>query len=114
MKSGTSPPSRETRFAHPITETTAARRDGHSGCRPQAPERARCVFPPFWTLRQLIWLGLPLKGDELFRRADKINAELFSLTYGALVVQLIKDYEDYGEVNKQLDKMYGPLCSSLR
>lgn len=33
------------------------------------------------------------------------NAELFSLTYGALVVQLIKDYEDYGEVNKQLDKM---------
>jgi len=27
------------------------------------------------------------------------------LTYGALVVQLIKDYEDYSEVNKQLDKM---------
>lgn len=35
----------------------------------------------------------------------QINAELFSLTYGALVVQLIKDYEDYDEVNKQLDKM---------
>lgn len=33
------------------------------------------------------------------------NAELFSLTYGALVVQLIKDYEDYEEVNRQLDKM---------
>jgi hypothetical protein len=30
---------------------------------------------------------------------------LFALTYGALVVQLIKDYEDYDEVNKQLDKM---------
>lgn len=46
---------------------------------------------------------------------------MFTLTYGALVVQLIKvglesmagplqklkvqDYEDYGEVNKQLDKM---------
>lgn len=33
------------------------------------------------------------------------NAELFTLTYGALVVQLIKDYEDYSQVNKQLDKM---------
>jgi len=27
------------------------------------------------------------------------------MTYGALVVQLIQDYEDYSEVNKQLDKM---------
>jgi len=27
------------------------------------------------------------------------------LTYGALVVQLIQDYEDYAEVNKQLEKM---------
>ena len=33
------------------------------------------------------------------------NAELFALTYGALVVQLIQDYEDYPEVNKQLEKM---------
>ncbi|GAA5923262.1 hypothetical protein JCM1841_005689 [Sporobolomyces salmonicolor] len=44
-------------------------------------------------------------GDDLFKKSDRINAELFSLTYGALVVQLIKDYEDYDEVNKQLDKM---------
>ena len=36
---------------------------------------------------------------------QQINAELFALTYGALVVQLIKDYEDYDEVNKQLEKM---------
>ena len=27
------------------------------------------------------------------------------MTYGALVVQLIQDSEDYAEVNKQLDKM---------
>lgn len=27
------------------------------------------------------------------------------MTYGAMVVQLFQDYEDYGEVNKQLDKM---------
>jgi Transport protein particle (TRAPP) component len=33
------------------------------------------------------------------------NAELFALTYGALVVQLIQDYEDYAEVNTQLEKM---------
>lgn len=28
------------------------------------------------------------------------------MMYGALVVQLIKDYEDYDEVNKQLEKMW--------
>ena len=33
------------------------------------------------------------------------NAELFALTYGALVVQLIQDYDDYAEVNKQLERM---------
>ncbi|KAI9637622.1 NO signaling/Golgi transport ligand-binding domain-containing protein [Dioszegia hungarica] len=44
-------------------------------------------------------------GEDGWKRTDKVNAELFTLTYGALVVQLIKDYEDYAEVNKQLDKM---------
>ncbi|TNY17130.1 transport protein particle complex subunit [Rhodotorula diobovata] len=44
-------------------------------------------------------------GDDLYKRSEKVNAELFTLTYGALVVQLVKDYEDYHEVNKQLDKM---------
>ncbi|QRV86150.1 Transport protein particle (TRAPP) component [Ceratobasidium sp. AG-Ba] len=45
-------------------------------------------------------------GEDLWKsRTEKINAELFTLTYGALVVQLIQDYEDYSEVNKQLDKM---------
>jgi trafficking protein particle complex subunit 3 len=34
------------------------------------------------------------------------NAELFTMAYGSLVVQLIQDYEDYAEVNKQLEKMY--------
>ncbi|WFC98768.1 hypothetical protein MYAM1_001500 [Malassezia yamatoensis] len=33
------------------------------------------------------------------------NLELFTLTYGSLVVQLIKDYEDYEQVNLQLDKI---------
>ncbi|KAF9053872.1 TRAPP I complex [Hymenopellis radicata] len=45
-------------------------------------------------------------GEDLWKgRAEKVNAELFALTYGALVVQLIQDYEDYAEVNKQLEKM---------
>ncbi|WVN86183.1 uncharacterized protein L203_101344 [Cryptococcus depauperatus CBS 7841] len=44
-------------------------------------------------------------GDDIWKKTEKVNAELFTLTYGALVVQLIKDYEDYGEVNKQLEKM---------
>ncbi|XP_068028629.1 trafficking protein particle complex subunit 3 isoform X1 [Anomalospiza imberbis] len=33
------------------------------------------------------------------------NSELFTLTYGALVTQLCKDYENDDDVNKQLDKM---------
>ncbi|XP_043573557.1 trafficking protein particle complex subunit 3 isoform X1 [Chiloscyllium punctatum] len=34
-----------------------------------------------------------------------MNSELFTLTYGALVTQLCKDYENDEDVNKQLDKM---------
>lgn len=33
------------------------------------------------------------------------NAELFTLTYGALVTKLLKDYENVDDVNKQLDRM---------
>ncbi|KAJ2078431.1 transport protein particle 22 kDa subunit [Coemansia sp. RSA 988] len=44
-------------------------------------------------------------GEEAWKKIDKANAELFIFTYGSLVVQLVKDYEDYGAVNKQLDKM---------
>ena len=33
------------------------------------------------------------------------SGELFSLTYGALVAQLVRDYEKDEEINKQLDKM---------
>lgn len=51
--------------------------------------------------------GLRITSCELIKRFVPLcqNAELFTLTYGALVIQLIKDYEDYGEVNKQLEKM---------
>lgn len=33
------------------------------------------------------------------------SAEFFALTYGAIVRQLIMDYEDLEQVNKQLDTM---------
>ncbi|KAI8081749.1 uncharacterized protein BX664DRAFT_268419 [Halteromyces radiatus] len=45
-------------------------------------------------------------GDDVWKnKVEKINAELFTLTYGSMVLQLVKDYEDYNEVNKQLEKM---------
>jgi hypothetical protein len=53
------------------------------------------------------------QGDELWKRSDKLNAEFFALSYGALVVQLVKDYEDYAQVNQQLDKMFDPAHPSL-
>ena len=33
------------------------------------------------------------------------NSEIFTLTYGSIVRQLITDLEDLDEVNKQLDTM---------
>ncbi|KAI8341403.1 NO signaling/Golgi transport ligand-binding domain-containing protein [Chlamydoabsidia padenii] len=45
-------------------------------------------------------------GDDVWKnKVEKINAELFTLTYGSMLIQLVKDYEDYNEVNKQLEKM---------
>merc|ERR1712223_566294 len=35
---------------------------------------------------------------------NKIRSELFSLTYGALVIQILKDNEDVDKVNRELDK----------
>uniref|UniRef100_A0A2K5HZJ4 Trafficking protein particle complex subunit n=1 Tax=Colobus angolensis palliatus TaxID=336983 RepID=A0A2K5HZJ4_COLAP len=36
------------------------------------------------------------------RSASRVSSELFTLTYGALVTQLCKDYENDEDVNKQL------------
>ena len=45
-------------------------------------------------------------GDDVWRSIDKINLELFTLTYGLIVLQLCRDYNhNYSEVNSQLDKM---------
>ena len=45
------------------------------------------------------------KGEQAWAKMPKVNAELFTLTYGAVVTQLVKDYEDVDEVNRQLDTM---------
>ena len=49
--------------------------------------------------------------EETWKRVDKVNAELFVLTYGSIVAQLCNDCDEYVEVNKQLDKMYGANTS---
>jgi hypothetical protein len=60
--------------------------------------RRSCVAPPYACACARAAAG------RLLNSAVQ-NAELFAMTYGALVVQLIQDYEDYGEVNTQLEKM---------
>eukprot|EP00903_Cladosiphon_okamuranus_P015509 g14319.t1 len=44
-------------------------------------------------------------GEQAWAKIGKVNAELFTLTYGAMVMQLIQDFEDVGAVNKQLESM---------
>lgn len=61
------------------------------------------IDPPFAPLTLRVCLSSPRHAPQ--------NSEIFTLTYGALVVQLIKDYEDYSAVNVQLDRMYIPLSS---
>ena len=36
------------------------------------------------------------------------NSELLAITYGALVAQLVEDYEDPAAINEQLEKMCEP------
>lgn len=46
-------------------------------------------------------------GDDIWKNnVEKINSELFTLTYGSVVAQLCRDFQNnYIEVNNQLDKM---------
>ncbi|CAO2819854.1 unnamed protein product [Amaranthus hypochondriacus] len=47
----------------------------------------------------------PRSGEAIFASGERVNAELFTLTYGAIVRQLLTDLEDVDQVNKQLDQM---------
>ncbi|CAM9340439.1 unnamed protein product [Choristocarpus tenellus] len=44
-------------------------------------------------------------GEQAWNKISKVNAELFTLTYGAMVMQLIQDFEDVNAINKQLETM---------
>jgi len=44
-------------------------------------------------------------GQALWAKMPKANAELFALTYGSLVTELVRDYEDPIEVNVQLERI---------
>ncbi len=44
-------------------------------------------------------------GEVSWQKMPKVNAELFSLTYGSMVAQIIKDYEEVDKINIQLEKM---------
>ena len=51
-------------------------------------------------------------GPAAWKGMEKMNSELFTLTYGALVAQLLRDHEDVEAVNVQLDKMGYVRCSN--
>ena len=34
---------------------------------------------------------------------NKVSGELVALTYGAFISQIVKDYEDVNEINKQIE-----------
>lgn len=44
-------------------------------------------------------------GENVWSRMPKVNSELLTLTYGAMVMQLVKDYEEVPLINQQLEKM---------
>jgi hypothetical protein len=58
----------------------------------------------FAKVDKVVWSSSPSIVRFLEALTQK-NSELFTLTYGALVMQLLKDYEDVEEVNKALEKM---------
>ena len=49
-------------------------------------------------------------------KQDTVSGELFALTYGAFVRQIIEDYENIEDVNKQLDEIgyFTPILPSIR
>lgn len=51
--------------------------------------------------------AIKASSDDIWKnRVEKVNAELFTLTYGSVVAQLVRDYKnDYQKVNQQLEKM---------
>ena len=51
--------------------------------------------------------SLKTAGEEAWKRVEKVNGELFVLTYGAIVAQLCRDAGEtgIGGVNEELYRM---------
>ena len=51
--------------------------------------------------------SLKITGEEIWKnKVEKVNSELFNLTYGSIVSQLCIDYKrDFKKVNEQLFSM---------
>ncbi|KAG0656739.1 transport protein particle 22 kDa subunit [Maudiozyma exigua] len=50
--------------------------------------------------------SLRTTGEEIWKRSERINAELFTLTYGAIVSQLCTDYgRNFVQINEELFQM---------
>ncbi|KAJ6660289.1 hypothetical protein lerEdw1_017989 [Lerista edwardsae] len=63
------------------------------------------ICPPFHPLHQHITWYADLSDDCISPKFTSWSRELFVLTYGALVAQLCKDYENDEDVNQKLDTM---------
>jgi hypothetical protein len=48
---------------------------------------------------------MALSNIALWAKMPKANSELFALTYGALVTELIRDYDNPKQINEQLDRI---------
>ncbi|CAG0915819.1 unnamed protein product [Notodromas monacha] len=56
--------------------------------------------------RKVLGLGLSAVMNSAWDELPNFgNAELFALTYGALVAQMVKDHENVDDVNRQLERM---------
>ncbi|GJQ13260.1 hypothetical protein GpartN1_g5051.t1 [Galdieria partita] len=44
-------------------------------------------------------------GDAAYSKSEKVSADLVALTYGSFVREIIKDYEEPDQVNKELEKL---------
>ncbi|EME29655.1 Trafficking protein particle complex subunit 3 [Galdieria sulphuraria] len=44
-------------------------------------------------------------GDAAYAKSEKVSADLVALTYGSFVREIIKDFEEPDQVNKELEKL---------
>lgn len=77
-----------------------------AGAASRIDERAQPLTSnPVMASKSLAAAALQRAGEGVWTKMVKTNSELFSLTYGAMVRQLLADHEDVAVVNQQLEKM---------